>query len=497
MAVLFGNRSSFAIEVRPLAPSWDRRYLPERSAWGALLLWVNDMNLCRHSVEGSESFHEALNVPLAPIADWIVRAWPGLLFEERPARFAAAGRLHESLTRWGDTAAPAGLSEDEWFDAREEWWSRHFLAAGADGALLPSLGLVRQDEQLLIEWTPPKLSGGGLSFIAHQGSHELPWNEAEETLASFVQTIAQWLRRDHLDSLYTWVVLTDPLRERRGPIDVTLELYTARSIADLQDLMGAADDRSLLDRLGLPPDASDPAGSPITQVLRDLPPSLPSDAGTVLRQLESAIEHGRIDRLAALRTLSFDARRAATTPQSAGQLAAAALRTELGLDGEPIAGMEEVLDQVGIERAGSDVGGVGRMVTGMRIDRGAAALILRSPRTAVPWGRKFEMARALGHLLLDPTRSGSVGAAASAFSLSSRRRRSGAFAAELLLPESALREASGGKLDQAAHPTVFRQLLDRYGVGARTAAWQLWNRNLLSSADIRDDLIEEYAAAGS
>jgi len=35
--------------------------------------------------------------------------------------------------------------------------------------------------------------------------------------------------------------------------------------------------------------------------------------------------------------------------------------------------------------------------------------------------------------------------------------------------------------------------VDHYRVGARTAAYQLWNHGLRSSADVRDDLIDRFA----
>lgn len=84
------------------------------------------------------------------------------------------------------------------------------------------------------------------------------------------------------------------------------------------------------------------------------------------------------------------------------------------------------------------------MLMGRRDGARGVAIVLESPRTSVTWGRRFEAARALGHALLDPLRQGVVGAASSAFAQEVRRRRSGAFAAELLLPEAALRRESGG-----------------------------------------------------
>jgi hypothetical protein len=34
-----------------------------------------------------------------------------------------------------------------------------------------------------------------------------------------------------------------------------------------------------------------------------------------------------------------------------------------------------------------------------------------------------------------------------------------------------------------------------FGVGARTAAFQLWNRGWLSSPAVRDELVDRYASA--
>jgi hypothetical protein len=44
-------------------------------------------------------------------------------------------------------------------------------------------------------------------------------------------------------------------------------------------------------------------------------------------------------------------------------------------------------------------------------------------------------------------------------------------------------------LDGILEGNRFAQLLDRFGVGASAAAFQLWNQHLLSSTEIRDDLI--------
>ncbi len=136
-----------------------------------------------------------------------------------------------------------------------------------------------------------------------------------------------------------------------------------------------------------------------------------------------------------------------------------------------------------------------RMLVGSRKGVGAAVVINRTPRTDTQWGRRFESARALGHLFTDSYREDAIGAAATPFAQPRARRRSGAFAAEFLLPSGALLEEVGA-LDSAAQPEKFRRILERYGVGARTAAFQLWNHGLLSSPSVRDELIDHFSNVG-
>jgi hypothetical protein len=82
-----------------------------------------------------------------------------------------------------------------------------------------------------------------------------------------------------------------------------------------------------------------------------------------------------------------------------------------------------------------------------------------------------------------------VGAASSAFAGGLRRRRSGTFAGRTSPAREGGRRLTNGVLDAVAQPGAFGQLLDRFGVGARAAAYHLWNRGFISSESIRDQLI--------
>ena len=494
--MLIGNRNDLAFEVHPLAPTWERRYLPERTAWAQLGIWVHGTNLCENRLEGSDSVRDGINVPLAPVVDWLVRSWTFIEFEERPGCFPLRSSLRDTLRDWGNSAPRAGLTEDQWFDARELWWTRHFLSAGADGARLPNVSLVRAGDRLVIEWGRAEFPGDQAPrFISEDGQAAIGWLTGEEVLAEFVASVAKCLRDEDLVTLYPWVHLRDPLRERDSRFDERLHAYTGIDTGVLYKWTDTSTEAGLRDWLGLPADGDDPGGSVITQVLRDLPP----DASEPLRsQVWQLDQETRRDTNFAdeLRMIACDAALSGSRAESSGHQAAREVRHHLGLDGKPIDDVEEQLKELGAKVIDSGVECLGeRMLVGARRGLGAAVVINRTPRTKTPWGRRFESARGLGHLLMDSYREDALGAASSTFAQSWARRRSGAFAAELLLPREALFK-DAGHLDSAAQWVTFERIMERYRVGARTAAFQLWNHGLLSSSQVRDELIDCFFRCG-
>lgn len=491
--MLIGNQNSFAVGIDPLAPSWDRRFPPEFTAWARFSLWIDGQNICRNHLEGSNSVRDGVNVPLAPIADWLVRSWTFLKFEERSSCFPLESTLHETIVRWGDAPAPAEFDEDDWLDAREHWWSRHFLSAGADGAHLPNLSLIRGDDQLFIEWAPVVFSASPAPrFLSPSGHHAVGWSEGEEILASFVSYVAEWLRKSGIGDAYPWVSQNDPLHETKPTFLETLQAYTGKSADILRERTGSSGEAELRENLGFPVDGTDPGGSVVTQVLRDLPPEFSDNVWSQIWRLdeETQSETGFVEEL---KDLAHDAARSGPDPETSGYLAAQVLRENLDLDGHPIGDVDAQLADCGVKLIDSNVQcNRERMLAGSRRGRGAAAVINRTPRTSTRWGRRFEAVRALGHLLMDPYREDTLGAASTEFAQPWARRRAGAFAAEFLMPGEALSKDAHA-LDSYAEPERFRSLLERYGVGARTAAYHLWNRRFLSSTQVRNDLIDQFS----
>ena len=491
--MLIGDRGRLAIELHPLAPAWESRYLPERTGWAQLSIWVNGRNLCRNVLDGSPSIREGVNVPLGRLADWIVRSWTFIRFEERPDRFPPRASARDTLREWGNAPPPGQCDEDEWFDARERWWTRHYLAAGADGAQLPNVALLRAGDRLFVEWGPAEFAGARAPwFIVEPGQESVSWDQGEAVFVEFVAFMAEWFREEGLDGVFSWVGLEDPLHEAEADFGERLRAFTGIGAEALRDWTESATDAELRRSLGLPEGSDDPSESVITQVMRDLPPTALEPLRREIRGLDERTRKATsFDEES--RAAARDATRAGASPEESGRLAAQGIRDRLGLNGVPIADMRERMRTFGVEVVHSGVvRSQERMLVGSRRGAGAAAVLNRTPRTATPWGERFELARALGHLLMDSYRADALGAASTPFAQPWARRCSGAFAAEFLLPSDHLYERFE-TLDSAADGGSFPSLLKDYGVGARTAAFQLWNQGLLSSPLVRDELIDEFS----
>lgn len=494
--MLIGNRERVAIELSSVEPSWERRYAPEAASWAGFAFWVEGKNLCAHVREGEEGLRTAFYVPLAPLADWLVRSYPALSLEERATWFPTSRRLHEMVRSWGDRPPPAELDEEAWLDAREAFWARHFLVAGADGARVPNVALLREDDDVLVAWAAPHFASAPRVTMLHADGLSLQrWGDLASVLARFADVVAADFARTGIAVPYRWMTSSQVLSVGADRA-LVLALFCARGADALAKLFGVPES-ALEGVLGTADAPEDPAASPVCQMVRDLPPAPSSGIAAELLATVRAARAGQPEARARWlggRDVALDAARAGEAPEAQGQLAASAVRTELRRDGEPIASVSEVLAAFGVSQRSAELWTSSeRMLVAVASEGAPAATILRTRRTETVWGARFEQMRALGHALLDPLRSGAIGAASTRYAQEARRRRSGAFAAELLLPASALELASGGRLDGAASAEVFGDVLERYGVGARTAAHQLFNHGWLSGTGVREELIERFA----
>lgn len=498
--MLLGNTNSLGLDVLPVAPGWKTHHVPEQAGWAGLAIWVDEENLCRHILPGSDRVEERVYVPLGPLADWFVNSWPAIAYEERPRHFPVGLDSRATFERWSDLDPPSGLSPEAWYEVRRLWWLRHFLEAGADGALIPDIAFNRDGSKLFIAWAQVCSRA---EHSRNRGVREIWWKEAEDTVRSFVKLVAQFFHQSGLSKAYPWVTRPDPL-DLSDAIqrDDALFLFTGRSEEELKLLLGVSTRDEIKSALRLLD--TDPAASVVTQILRDLPPTLDESIVAKAREIDHAVDkEPPVVSSQELRELGSAVCAGSPPPEEQGHEAASALRERMKLDGTPVddTRLHQIAEWCGIrflagESSVAATTGVHSLL-GSRENGATIAHVLDTPRMRVNWARRFEIARLIGSTMLDPYRGGVLGRASSTWSSEWLRRRSGAFAAELLLPASGLRQRALASLDAAARPEVFTGIMNTYGVGARAAAHQLWNLGLLSTRELRDALIEEFAALPS
>jgi hypothetical protein len=405
----------------------------------------------------------------------------------------------EALQSWKVAAPAASFDEDSWDDRRFEWSERHFLLAGADGSWLPNLALVRSDNNLWISVSPARFaSAESPSFLAEPGTFAIPWGDAKQALSEFVDYVGQGIREAGLVDLFPW-------SREPGSLDRTLEIGLLDQLAielDLphsciESLLGVSSESDLLSKLGLPV-GSTQKDSVAVQAIRDL--DLEQGVFDVVVECDYATRVQKSGQFKRMRLRALEAA-PGVRPEKEGYEAAGLLRRDLGLNGEPLRDLEPFLRDnfdIEVDEVPDLQPGHNHAAAGGHLNGFGKVMLFSSPQIQKPWARRMEIFRGVGHLLLDSgADSSAVGAGSSNRAIGPRRRRSGAFAAEMLLPQEAIRKHSGGILDAVAEPEIFESLMADYGVGAQTTAWQCWNAGLLSSREVVDELIGAYGAGGS
>lgn len=489
---MIGNRETFGIGLSPVQPSWETRYAPERAGWAGLEIWISGTNLCSHVITGESVVREQVFVPLAPVVDWLVRSVTRIAFEERTGPFPGSGQWHLDKVRWADTSPEPGYSEDDWLDERDAWWQAHFLRAGADGSLLPDLAFGRDDEMMVLQWDDGAYSSAHLPlrFITPSGMTRLPWSVGFEVLTEFAQQVAASIPPS-VETGYAWASSANPMAAGLNDGAWALEMFTGRSLSRLRSLIGAKGDDAVYDALGLGPGWQDPAESVGCQVLRDFTPTISGDLLSSVLDLGSGMSAGDAKAWRDLRADVHEAVRPAKTAVDAGYLAAREVRRVFDYGVHPLKDLKaDLFDRLNISVQNVRVSGDGNNMAVSATETNPPVIqLFQTPKNQSAWGQRFEQARALGHLLCDQLRHDRLGAGSGDFAQGLRRRRSGAFAAELLLPSRGLKEQLGSLRAEDAFP----RLLDAYGIGARAAAYQMWNQGFIASEQRRDDLIDAYA----
>ena len=366
----------------------------------------------------------------------------------------------------------------------------------AQGSVLPDLALVRDSEDLVVGWSGIHVEG---ERRPDSGVHRLPWREGAALLEEFVLSVAESFRTAGQGGVYPWICEEHPLNGQDVGGTEALLAFTGRGEESLREVLGLDGSADLWSALGIY--SGDPAASIVTQVLRDLPPESGKDLACLALEIQENLEKGASKSEAdEVRRIGAEVLRDVAEPEMQGHEAAVALRERFDLDGAPVSTkrLGEILVACGLDvedvrREVSPGSGDVSSILGALEGRGSAVSLIETPRMARLWARRFEFCRGLGTVMLDSFREGRLGRASCAWASVRNRRRSGAFAAEFLLPVDGLRKRNLWSLDSLAGRRAFGEILNEFKIGARAGAYQLWNLGLLSSAELRNELIEEFA----
>ena len=370
--------------------------------------------------------------------------------------------MHEPLPRSpvpGARAAPPDL---------RGWVQRHSLLAARDGGALPDLTIVRDGDDILLQWEPDPAGGTSsrLRFVG-QGTARVNAEDFEGVLRDFVDAVLARLHEQLSDNedvgrlANAWNVI----RSAVGP-----ERDLCKSLA----VMG-------VDPYD-PDEATDDLIAAVERSIRDLPAALRADllegsnAGSFVGNLDW-VERERVrlgGTITAPRCPTIDLAKVPTAHET-GYLAARRVRSELlRMPGNaPIPNLPSVLvDRLGWAKDLTRTAPGADHLQGMvGLDSASSAPLLVIPNSRGERAERFRLARAAFFPV-----TGSLGGSARLLTGSATppQRAARAFAAELLAPAAAL----SGRVSGRVSDQEVEHLADEFSVSTMVILLQLENHGL-------------------
>ncbi len=484
--MIHGNRRSWAWEVEPLRGGPEDPDPAAACTWCRMAIWVRGRNLLEHLRPGSDRVQPGIDWPAIYLGRWLVRAWPGL-WERAGAPVAGpTGPLAvaDALDRWVAELDLDDPQADRVLERRDGWVGSHLLAAGAGGAWLPDIGLLRDGATLHVEWRP---LGGEPRMLAPPGRAEVDALDFLEASRSFVE----WLATEVADrdpefsaEARAWL---HGLEQRDAALRV-LRGYLlpwgvgdrpSESAMELLELDVFRPPEALLDQGA----AIAPERVPAIVAFQAIAPVLaPEEAREVIERVRSAGTRQRPE--PASTPLREEIRAAASVgglgerDWEAGQRRAALTRGALGNPSDPL-DPREVLDRLGIAVEELDLlDGQIQAATVWLGGRRPVVLLNRNRRRNAPWADRMTLAHELHHLLFDRQEAQPFLSFQSPWAAPGMERRANAYAAELLLPRQALVKELREALEsfRPVRVSELAAIMRKYGVGRTVATWQVRNR---------------------
>ncbi len=501
----FGTPERFALDLRLLPDPDADAAAPAASigSWGQWRLWVNGLNLTEHTLtiaKGEAARQDCVTWYLAPLLRWLAGNWAPLLHEERlPSlvRGAQTGRdayLAMAATRMDDARV---------FEPWQKWAKRHSLRWAAEGGMLPDIFLRRVGDDVECSWGNRWQPGSeAADYVIEPGIAHC----AVAEVAPALDAALAWADRQHAFETHPWhQALRDELgaRPTSASRDACLAWYldgkgaAGHLVQRFQQAVirfeGTAGDfirdtfqAHALTRL-----------SPAVAMFGALSPRMSQEASI---ELLAATISCRRDVTATHPIDDFVANEPAwraQRPWEHGYELALQLLDELNWDAGAIAiDLEAMLARLGVARHDSHLGAEGPLGVALAGPDIGPAILVNSDhaQNRHGYGRRFTLAHELCHLLHDRDLARRVTHTSTPWAPVVVEQRANAFAAMLLMPQVAVRNALPRSNADVELADV-QEMAQKLKVGARAAIQHLANIGEITGDD-RERLLDEAAPDG-
>ena len=418
------------------------------ASWARLSLHADNLCLSEAVDERSDSRRTSLYGSLFPLVEWLVENWWHLLNEPSPRSPVPGGRVAPPLMR--------------------SWVQRHNLLAARDGGALPDLTILRDGNEVLVQWEadPVLPTPSRLRFVG-QGKLRRSLPEVESALGSFVEAVLARL-------------------EERLPDEEEVERVAKAWCAIRTADSAEAALCQALAVMGVDPYDPDEAADRLIEVvercIRVLPDELRTDLfeGSDPQSLEDDLDWIERERTAFSKDFSgvgvpTVAPVIASSPHELGYLTARRVRSELlnMADDTPLPDLNSALQRLGWAGRSSRLAAAGIDLDGMvGLDDATSTLVLVTADNRNEHAERFRLARAA---FFPVSRALGKKGRLLTRAVTPPQRAARAFAAELLVPSAALENRVSGRLGDreiedlaaefAVNPLVIRHQIENHGLG--------------------------------
>jgi Zn-dependent peptidase ImmA (M78 family) len=504
VTLIFGDKGTFAFELRPLSGPPPEGDSSAAATWAELLIWLGGKNITQHLHLGREQhFCDGLHWPVVYLARWLVRSWH-MLFEEQvwpiPGSFRNARdvchKLDRRLLELEEAAERGGVDEAEierFAERRDAFVRTHSLAAGSAGGLAPDMYFARDGARVSIALRAPK-NHSNAQFLYKRREKDIPvplFVDAARGLVSWtlerVREIDAPVCAQDREVLSAWLTrLATPAAAEAALFGyIGVDPSALKGMFNVDRIRPVADQRRhlLTELFELDPSWAtagarfDPSRSDVAMVFRALAPTLtPTDIFDIVRKLREYPRSDRADEILRAAAAKLPPRTGRETDFQYGYHLAEAFREQIGNRSEYF-DVEAWLRDSGIAVEEMDI--PDPTVDGGAVwdDAHGPVVIVNSasPRASTIWGRRMVLAHELCHLLIDREAAISLKIISGPWAPPVLERRANAFAAELLLPRAGIVERLGIP-EALPNDEALEKLMNEYVVGRIVCVEHVQNR---------------------